>query len=121
MTDIKMYEALVISMVLAALVFRINYTSNVKNSRARYTEKGIYNYMMLSADLITAIIFSFIGCYLAWDAISTIPNLVEYQPFIFPASILNGVIFQQALPILIELVMNKINSFRPNQNNWKES
>lgn len=113
MTDIKMYEALVISMVLAVLIFRINYTSNVKNSRARYTEKGIYNYMMLSADLITAIIFSFIGCYLAWDAISTIPNLVEYQPFIFPASILNGVIFQQALPILIELVMNKINSFRP--------
>lgn len=117
MTDIKMYEALVISMVLAALVFRINYTSNIKNSRARYTEKGIYNYMMLSADLATAIIFSFIGCYLAWDAISTIPNLVEYQPFIFPASILNGVIFQQALPILIELVMNKINSFRPSQNN----
>ena len=116
MTDIKMYEALVISMVLAVLIFRINYTSNIKNSRARYTEKGSYNYSMLWADLVTAIIFSFIGCYLAWDAISTIPAVVEYQPYIFPFSILNGVIFQQALPIIIELVMNKINSFRPNQN-----
>ena len=113
MTDLKMYEALVISMVLAILIFRINYTSNIKNSRARYTEKGIYNYLILSADIGTAIIFAFIGCYLAWDGISTIPTLEEYKPYIFPASILNGVIFQQVLPILIELVMNKINSFRP--------
>lgn len=116
MADIKMYEALVISMVLAALIFRINYTSNIKNSRSRYTEKGIYNYLMLFADLGTAIVFAFIGCYLAWDGITNIPNLNEYQPYIFPYSIFNGVIFQQVLPILIELAMNKINSFRPPHN-----
>lgn len=112
MADIKMIEALIISMILAALIFRTNYVTNIKVSRARYTEKTIFNYVMFWADLTTAVVFALIGCYLAWDSITTIPNFVEYIPYKFPTSILTGVVFQQLLPILIELVMNKVNAFK---------
>lgn len=112
MADLKMIEAIVISIVLSALVFRTNYFSNVKVSRTRYTEKGVYNYGMLILDIITALAYSLIGCYLAWDSIVHIPIFAEYRTYITPASILSGLIFQQALPIAIELAMNKLNTFK---------
>lgn len=112
MDDLKMILALFISMVLAALIFRSNYSTNIKVSRARYTDKGAFQYFLFWTDLITAIVYALIGCYLAWDSISTIPDLLKYQSYISPISILTGVIFQQLLPIAIEIVMNKVNGFR---------
>lgn len=114
--DDKMILALFISMILAALIFRTNYVSNIKVSRARYTDKGVYQYALFWADLATAIVFALIGCYLAWDSITTIPDLQKYLSYISPMAILNGVIFQQLLPIAIEIIMNKVNAFRtPNR------
>ena len=112
MDDFKMIIALTISMILAALIFRSNYSVNIKASRARYTDKGVFQYSLFWGDLITAIVYALIGCYLSWDSISTIPDLLKYQPYIFPISILTGVIFQQLLPIAIEMVMNKLNALK---------
>lgn len=119
--EIKLIEALVISGLLSLLMFRINYDSNLKISRAKYTnkteDKTKYNYLLLVTDLVTAMLFALIGCYLAWNTISTIPDLKVYLDWIFPASILTGIMFQQLLPIAIELAMNKVNSFRPTNSN----
>lgn len=116
--DIKLIEALIISSILSVLIFRINYNSNLKISRAKYTktkDRTKYNYILLFTDLTVAILFALIGCYLSWNAISTIPDFKNYLTYIFPISILMGITFQQGLPVLIELVMDKINSFRPNK------
>ena len=117
--EIKLIEAMVISGILAILIFRINYASNPKISRAKYTrtnDKTKYNYLLLLIDLAVAILFALIGCYLAWNSISTIPKLYDYLDYIFPASIMTGITFQQGLPILIELVMDKLNTIRPINN-----
>lgn len=113
MIDLKMVEAIVICIALSILVFRTNYFSNVKASRIRYTEKGVYNHSMLILDILTAVSFSLIGCYLTWDAIKHMPIFLAYKTYITPISILSGLTFQQALPIIIELAMNKLNSFKP--------
>lgn len=113
MADLKMIEALVICTILSALVFRTNYFANVKVSRAKYTEKGEYNYSMLYLDIATIMTYSLIGCYLSWDSISTNPIFENIRAYQTPASILMGLIFQQALPIAIELAMNKLNSYKP--------
>ena len=116
--EIKLIEAMVISGILAILIFRINYASNPKISRAKYAstdDKTKYNYLLLLTDLAVALLFALIGCYLAWNSISTIPKLYDYLDYIFPASIMTGITFQQGLPILIELVMNKLNTIRPNK------
>lgn len=119
--EIKLIEALIISGLLSLLMFRINYDSNPKISKAKYTnkieDKIVYNYSLLIIDLITAMLFALIGCYLSWNIISTIPDLKVYLDWIFPASILTGIMFQQILPIIIELAMNKINSFKPTNSN----
>ena len=112
MAELKMIEALIISMILAALIFRTNYVTNIKLSRAKYTENKKFQYALFWTDIITAVVYALIGCYLAWDSISTIPELQKYATWIFPLSILNGVLFQQLLPITIEFAMNKINVFR---------
>lgn len=116
--EIKLIEAIIISGILSILIFRINYTSNLKVSRAKYArtdDKTKYDYLLLLTDLIVAVLFALIGCYLSWNAISTIPDLHEYLPYIFFASIMTGVTFQQGLPILIELMMDKMNTLRPNK------
>lgn len=113
MADIKMIEAIVICTILSALVFRTHYFANVKVSRARYTEKGKFDYGMLWLDILTVMSYSIIGCYLAWDSIGTNPAFDSFKIHQTPASILIGLVFQQALPIAIELVMNKINSYKP--------
>lgn len=113
MAEIKLIEALIISMLLAGLIFRTNYTSNIKISRARYQEKNnSFNYLFFWVDVGTAILFALIGCYLSWDMITTIPDLYEYLSYRTPISIGVGVMFQQALPILIEYSMNKLNAFK---------
>lgn len=111
MLDERMLIALIISTILAILLFRINYTKNVKIARANYTDKGNYNYLYLCIDIVVAISFAVIGCYLAWDSITTIP-LPDYENYKLLLSILNGILFQQILPIIIEISMNKINAYK---------
>lgn len=117
MIDLKLVEALIISAILSLLIFRTNYVSNLKISRQKYFRSGgkEYDYLLLITDLVTALLFSLIGCYLSWSMITTIPDFVDYLTWKFPISVLMGITFQQVLPIIIELVMNKINSFRPNK------
>lgn len=115
----KMYIAFIISSVLAVLIFRTNYTKDIKESRSKYsTGSGKkFNYVYLITDVASAIIFALIGCYLSWDSITTIASLRQYESTKFIYSIVFGVIFQQALPIIIEIAMDKINKFRPNSGN----
>ena len=114
----KMYIAFIISSVLAVLIFRTNYTKDIKESRQKYTSGPgkKFNYAYLITDVASAIIFALIGCYLSWDSITTIASLRQYGSTKFINSIIFGVIFQQALPIIIEIAMDKINKFRPNSN-----
>lgn len=111
MIDEKMLIAFVVSTILAILLFRTNYTKDIKLSRMKYTEKGQFNYGYLFMDVLSTIAFTIIGCYLAWDSISNIP-LPDYENYKLLLSILNGVLFQQILPIIIEIAMNKINAFK---------
>ena len=108
----KMYLALIISAILALLIFRQSYTSNLKVYREKYTEDQKFNYSFLILDILTAISFAVIGCYLAWDALTTIQALNVYEEYKFLGSICNGVVFQQVLPIVVEYVLNKINLFK---------
>lgn len=111
MPDEKMLIAFVISTILAILLFRTNYTKDIKIARAKYTKKDGYNYILLYSDLLSTISFAIIGCYLAWDSITNIP-LPDYENYKLLLSILNGILFQQLLPIIIEIAMNKINAFK---------
>jgi hypothetical protein len=108
----KMLVAFLISIILSVLLFRTNYTKDIKVSRAKYTEKGKYNYSYMLTDVLSSVSFSIVGCYLAWDSIATIEALKEYENYKFIYSILNGILFQQILPIIIEVAMNKINAVR---------
>lgn len=108
----KMYLALVLSAVLAVLIFRQTYTQNLKVHREKYTEGGKFNYQFLYLDVLTTITFAAIGCYLAWDTVTNINSLSQYEEYKFLISIITGVIFQQILPIIIEYILTKINVFR---------
>lgn len=115
MLDERMIAALLISSVLAILIFRTNYNATLAIQRQKYINQNSYNYGLLILDIVTTVIFALIGCYLAWDSITGITGLQEYSEYKFLISILTGVLFQQILPIIIEIIMNKINQFRDKQ------
>ena len=109
----KMLIAFLISIILAVLIFRQNYTKDIKVARAKYIRKGgDYNYPYLITDILASVTFAIIGCYLAWDSITTIQALMIYEDKKFLISIMNGILFQQILPIIIEIAMNKVNAFK---------
>lgn len=112
MLEGKLLLAMLFSTVLAILIFKTNYNADIKNSRIKYSGKDGYHYGILLSDLTSAIAFALIGCYLCWDSITTIDNFKEYENYKFLLSILIGVMFQQILPILIEIAMNKLNDIR---------
>lgn len=112
MLEGKLLLAMLFSTILAILIFKTNYNADIKNSRIKYSGKDGYHYGILLSDLTSAIAFALIGCYLCWDSITTIDNFKEYGNYKFLASILIGVMFQQILPILIEIAMNKLNDIR---------
>ena len=113
MPDLKLLMALLITIVLALLIFRTNYSAAPsKVTKAKYWIKDKYNYMFLLLDLASAITYAIIGCYLSWDSITTIEALKQFAEYRFLISILTGAVFQQALPIILEIAMNKLNSFK---------
>lgn len=112
MLEGKLLLAMLFSTILAILIFKTNYNADIKNSRIKYSGKDGYHYGILVSDLASAIAFALIGCYLCWDSITTINNLKEWENYKFIASILFGIMFQQILPILIEIAMNKLNDIR---------
>lgn len=113
MPDVKLLLALSITIVLALLIFRTNYTAApVKVTKAKYWDKDKYNYMYLFLDLASAITYAVIGCYLSWDSVTTIGALQKFAEYKFLISILSGALFQQALPIILEIAMNKLNNFK---------
>jgi len=113
MPDLKLLMALLITIVLALLIFRTNYAAApTKVTKAKYWDKDKYNYMYLILDLASAITYAVIGCYLSWDSITTIESLKKFAEYRFLISILTGALFQQALPIILEIAMNKLNAFK---------
>ncbi len=113
MPDLKLLMALLITIVLALLIFRTNYAAAPsKVTKAKYWNKDKYNYMFLFLDLASAITYAIIGCYLSWDSISNIEALKKFIEYRFLISIIAGAIFQQALPIILEIAMNKLNTFK---------
>lgn len=116
MFENKLFVAICISTILAILIFRTNYVAAIAVQRQKYaTPKGKYRYDLLLLDIFVTIIFALIGCYIAWDSITVISALQQYEEYKFLISILNGLLFQQILPIIIEILMNKLNQFRDQQ------
>ena len=116
MFENKLFVAICISTILAILIFRTNYVAAIAVQRQKYTTpKGKYRYDLLLLDIFVTIIFALIGCYIAWDSITVISALQQYEEYKFLISILNGLLFQQVLPIIIEILMNKINQFKDQQ------
>lgn len=116
MFENKLFVAICISTVLAILIFRTNYVAAIAVQRQKYAApKGKYRYDLLLLDIFVTIIFALIGCYIAWDSITVISSLQKYEEYKFLISILNGLLFQQVLPIIIEILMNKINQFKDQQ------
>ena len=116
MFENKLFVAICISTVLAILIFRTNYVAALAVQRQKYsTPEGNYRYDLLLLDIFVTIIFALIGCYIAWASITVISGLHKYEEYKFLISILNGLLFQQILPILIEIVMNKIHQFKEQQ------
>lgn len=117
MPEVKLVIALIITILLALLIFRTNYTADRKHSKLKYWDKELnsYNYNYLFLDLTCAVTYAIIGCYLAWDSISNIQNLkTDFEEYKFLLSIASGAIFQQTLPILLEISMNKLNGIKNN-------
>lgn len=112
MLEGKLLLAMLFSTVLAILIFKTNYGADIKNSRNKYIGKNGYHYGLIISDITSAIAFALIGCYLCWDSITTIETLKQYESYKFLVSILIGVMFQQILPILLEVAMNKLNDIR---------
>ena len=116
MFENKLFVAICISTVLAILIFRTNYVAALAVQRQKYsTPEGNYRYDLLLLDIFVTITFALIGCYIAWDSITVISGLHKYEEYKFLISILNGLLFQQVLPIIIEILMNKINQFKDQQ------
>ena len=116
MFENKLFVAICISTILAILIFRTNYVAAIDVQRQKYAApKDKYRYDLLLLDIFVTIIFALIGCYIAWDSITVISALQQYEEYKFLISILNGLLFQQVLPIIIEILMNKINQFKDQQ------
>ena len=116
MFENKLFVAICISTILAILIFRTNYVAAIAVQRQKYAApKDKYRYDLLLLDIFVTIIFALIGCYIAWDSITVISALQQYEEYKFLISILNGLLFQQVLPIIIEILMNKINQFKDQQ------